>query len=503
MGDSNSRPNRGTILLIDSQLDQLRILAQILQEKGFSIQTAINSSIAIALAKMQPPELILISTDTVELASQGYHACRRFKAESKTQAIPIIFLSVLNTTMAKVQAFGAGAVDYIIRPFQIAEVVARVETHITLRRLQIKTEAQNQLLQEQIVAKDQALRDRALAEAKYRSIFENAIEGIYQITPTGRFLSANPALARIYGYDSAAELMAQLVDLGNQLYVRPRRRDELVTYMSQFGDLNNFESEIYRKDGSRIWISESIRAVQDEAGNLLNYEGSVQDITERRQAEEELRRQRTRAERLLLNILPQPIAERLKQKPVVVADMLPDVTILFADLVNFTQLVAHMPPQELVQMLNRIFSEFDHLAERYAVEKVKTIGDAYMVAGGAPLPAPGHADAIANMALSMQSIMGQFQPDTKQPLQLRIGINTGPVVAGVIGTRKFTYDLWGNTVNIASRMESQGVPGRIQITEATYRRLQKNYDIEYRGRIMIKGQGETPTYWLLGRKSTL
>lgn len=499
MYESPLDDHQTTILIIDDQPDQLRVLADILQSKGFVIKTAINGSIALASARTQPPDLVIISVDIPASADQAYEVCQRFKANPVTQALPIIFISVLDAVMAKVRAFGAGAVDYITRPFQIAEVVARLNTHITLRRLQTQLEAQNRLLQEQIEAKDQALRDRKAAEEKYRSIFENAVEGMYQANLEGQIISANPALSRIYGYESPEALIAELPNI-DDLYVRPRRRDEILTYMRQFGDVMDFESQVYRKDGSIVWVAENLRAARNEKNDILYYEGSVQDVTERHQAEAELRHQRTRAERLLLNILPQHTAERLKQKPAVIADMLPDVTILFADIVDFTRLVADMPARDLVRMLNQIFSEFDHLAERYEVEKIKTIGDAYMVAGGVPLPTPGHANAIADMALSMQSVISQFRTMGDHSLNLRIGINTGQVVAGVIGTRKFTYDLWGNTVNVASRMESQGVPGKIQVTETTYRRLKSNYDFEPRGKIFVKGQGEMFTYWLLGRK---
>lgn len=490
--------DQGEILLVDYQPENLRLLSTILEEKGYKVRAVLNGSIAIATAKLVPPDLILLDIDGSPI--KGYKTCQRLKADVTTQHIPVIMMSALNGVMDKVKAFGAGAVDYIVKPFQVAEVLARVESHMRIQRLQQQLQEQNALLIQQIRQRDQALRDRKEAEEKYRSIFENAIEGIYQINQEGRFLRANPALARIYGYQSVEELIENLTDVNTQLYVRQRRRDELIAYMRQYGDISDFESEVYRQDGSIIWITENVRTVYAADGTLQYYEGSVQDVTERHYAEAELRRQRTRAEQLLLNILPQAVAERLKQKHFIIADQLPDVTILFADIVDFTRLVAHMGPDELVSLLNAIFSEFDHLAEHHELEKIKTIGDAYMVAGGAPLSKPGHVEAAADMALDMQQTIARFQSDMGQPFQLRIGINTGPAVAGVIGARKFTYDLWGNTVNIASRMESQGIAGKIQVTPATYERLQEQYHLELRGRIPVKGQGEMVTYWLIGRK---
>ncbi len=219
----------------------------------------------------------------------------------------------------------------------------------------------------------------------------------------------------------------------------------------------------------------------------------------------DLRLEKERSEHLLLNILPEPIAELLKQDTKAIASAIEEVTILFADIVGFTPLSSQVPPIELVSVLNEMFSIFDHLAEQHGLEKIKTIGDAYMVVGGLPLPKANHAEAIADMALEMQAALSQFQAPLERfnigsKFQIRIGINTGSVVAGVIGIKKFIYDLWGDAVNIASRMESSGEPGRIQVTEATYERIKNQYIFEKRGKIPIKGKGEMMTYWLVGKK---
>ncbi len=340
-------------------------------------------------------------------------------------------------------------------------------------------------------------------EEKYRSIFENAVEGIFQSSLDGRYLSANQALAQIYGYDSPEALIAGMQDISQQLYVQLGRRDEFVNQIHLFGEIIDFESEVYRKDGSIIWISENVRAVKDQQGKLLYYEGIVQDITERRRTEEELRYQRQQTERLLLNILPQPIVERLKGNPRTIADNFAEVTVLFADIVDFTKLAEEISATDLVSILNEIFSVFDHLAEEYGLEKIKTIGDAYMAVGGLPHPRADHAEAIAEMALAMQTAISQFIRPDGEPLRLRIGINTGPVVAGVIGMKKFIYDLWGDTVNVASRMESHGIAGGIQVTPDTYKHLKHKYILEKRGTISIKGKGKMLTYCLIDRKSNL
>lgn len=207
-----------------------------------------------------------------------------------------------------------------------------------------------------------------------------------------------------------------------------------------------------------------------------------------------------KSERLLLNILPAPIAERLKQEEGTIADSFECVTVLFADIAGFTELSTRVQPTELVCLLNEIFSEFDKLAVMNGLEKIKTIGDAYMVVGGLPQPLIYHAQAIANMALDMKTAISRFNEKHQASLQMRIGINTGPVVAGVIGTKKFIYDLWGDTVNTASRMESHGLIGQIQVTATTYEHLKDQYELEDRGIISVKGKGDMNVYILKGQK---
>ncbi|MDY6780956.1 MAG: adenylate/guanylate cyclase domain-containing protein [Cyanobacteriota bacterium] len=476
------------------------------------------------------------------------------------------------------------------------------------------------------------------AEARYRSIFENAAEGIFQAAPDGRYVSVNPALVRMYGYESPEELMSNITHTDPKIYVDASDRHKFIELMEHAGIISNLEYRIYRRDGNIMWVSENARAVKDEDGRLLYSEGTIEDITRRKEieaqlrqqrqylrlvldnipqqvfwkdvdsvflgcnknwadaadlddpeevigktdydflpveaaeffravdrriiatnrpeynsiqtkqkpdtdgnpiwldvskipihdeegkaigilgvieditlrkiaeekrqeAEEALRQEREKSEQLLLNILPEAIAEQLKQEKNPIAEQFSDVAILFADIVGFTSLSARLPATELVNFLNQIFSEFDRLAKERGLEKIKTIGDAYMVAGGLPIPKPDRFEAIAEMALAMQQGIIRLSEQLKEPLEIRIGINTGPVVAGVIGVVKFIYDLWGDTVNVASRMESLGEPGRIQTTQAIYERLKDRYIFEKRGEIDVKGKGKMTTYWLLARKN--
>ncbi|MGC9502813.1 adenylate/guanylate cyclase domain-containing protein [Baaleninema sp.] len=260
-------------------------------------------------------------------------------------------------------------------------------------------------------------------------------------------------------------------------------------------------SQEVREIGTSSDLSHRVRETgNDELSSLAH---SVNGMLENLEiGAKALADEQERAENLLLNILPETIVDRLKHDRSAIAESFDEVSILFADIVGFTPLSAQLTPIELVDLLNLMFSTFDRLAERFGLEKIKTIGDAYMVASGLPLPRPDHAEAIADMALEMQAAVKRFHDEGGHTFQIRVGVNTGVVVAGVIGTKKFIYDLWGDAVNVASRMESSGEPGRIQLTQATYELLKDNYIFEKRGTVTVKGKGEMSTYWLKGRKET-
>ena len=683
---------KGDILVIDDTPDNLRLLSTMLTEQGYKVRKALSGQMALRSAQTVLPDLVLLDINMPEM--NGYEVCTQLKADEQTRDVPVIFISALDDVWDKVKAFSVGGVDYISKPFQREEVLARVENQLKLRSLTLQLVEQNTRLQQEIwdrIKAEESMRllverekllsqiaqrirqsldleeilsrtvsevrqflqtDRVViyhlkpdgsgaivvesvsreelsilniplhdpcfnngyiqqyleghiltiediytggltpchveflakikvcanlvvpilqttserlilksedsvtdanvklqnlrlyglliahhcsdarqwqseeidllkelstqigiavqqgqlyqqlyqAEQRYHSIVENAIAGIFQSTPAGRYLSANPALAKLYGYNSPEELLSSLKNIWQQLYVDPNRSHDFIEAMEADNAVFGFESQVYRKDGSIIWILENARAVRDATGALLYYEGTVFDITERKLITEALRLQQEQTEKLLLNILPSSIAQRLKQEQGIIADSFENVSVMFADLVGFTELSSRKSPSEIVEMLNAIFSKFDQLAEQHGLEKIKTIGDAYMVVAGLPTPRIDHAEAIAQMALDIQAEIKELSISTGELFNLRIGINSGPVVAGVIGIKKFIYDLWGDTVNIASRMESQGIAGAIQVTATTYDLLRQKYQFQNRGVIPIKGKGKMTTYLLTGRK---
>ncbi len=299
---------------------------------------------------------------------------------------------------------------------------------------------------------------------------------VLRIQLDGKLLYANPA--------SAALTAALGLAVGRPLPAT--MRDELIT-RARAGEGTAFEVEA----GTSVY---RLLPVDVPGFEFINVYGT--DITATREREHLAREN----ERLLLNILPEPIAQRLRDGEPLIADRFEDVTLLFADIVEFTRLSSTLSPSELVGVLNEVFTVFDELVDRYELEKVKTIGDAYMVVGGMPEASDDHTARVAEMALDLAEAVGRIDSAVRLGIAFRIGIHCGAVVAGVIGRRKFIYDVWGDTVNLASRMESHGVPGRVQVTHAVRERLDADFQFEPRGLVEIKGKGPTPTYFLTARR---
>ncbi|MGD1700971.1 adenylate/guanylate cyclase domain-containing protein [Dapis sp. BLCC M229] len=333
------------------------------------------------------------------------------------------------------------------------------------------------------------------SEEKFRAVMEQAADAFIIHDLQGKIIDVNQSTCQSLGY-TRAELLNFYVEnidasfLSEEVYKKWQNMTPGVPITIQ--------GIHKRKDATTFPVEIRLGLLKAGNGNLIL--ALCRDITERKKAEKALLLEQEKSEKLLLNILPKPIADKLKENQETIAEGFAEVTVLFADLVGFTELASFAHPEKLVYWLNEIFSRFDLLAEKYGLEKIKTIGDAYMVVGGLPKPMENHAEAIALMAIDILEEVERFADEHKQDFRIRIGINTGPVVAGVIGRKKFIYDLWGDTVNIASRMESHGIPGVIQLTETTYQILQPKFLFAERGFIDIKGKGQMKAYILQGRK---
>lgn len=343
------------VLIVDDMPQNLQLLGNLLRENGYKVAAAKNGRIALAAIQKRRPDCILLDIMMPEM--DGFETCRRLKAMPGTQEIPVIFITAQTGIGDKLKAFALGGVDYITKPFQAEEVLARVTTHLRLQELQRRLQRQNALL----------------------------------------------------------------------------------------------EAEKQKSDA------------------------------------------------LLLNILPPPIADELKRTNAVEPRYFDSVSVLFTDFVGFTHLAERLTPEQLIEQLDHYFTVFDSVVERYGLEKLKTIGDSYMCAGGIPTPSATHAVDIVRAALDMQAFFaaehaGGAENEELYGCRMRLGIHTGPLMAGVVGRKKFVYDVWGDTVNLASRLESSGVPGKVNISKATYDLVNAHFECEYRGKIAAKHKGDVDMY---------
>jgi len=297
---------KGDILVVDDTPDNLRLLASMLTEQGYKVRKAINGQLALMAAQSAPPDLILLDINMPDM--DGYEVCERLKRDVQTLDIPVIFISALDDVLDKVKAFDVGGVDYVTKPFQLQEVLARMDNQLTVRRLQRHLQEQNlqlkQLLRDRIRAQE-SLRQ---AEEKYRALFENVMEGIFQTSPDGEYLSVNQALADIYGYGSADELMDDFNSNEIKPYVSMSLRKEFETTLEELGTVSGFESQIYRRDGGTAWIRESMNAVRDQQDEILFYVGTVEDISDRRESElAESSRQNMDQLQMIAYVIPLPV----------------------------------------------------------------------------------------------------------------------------------------------------------------------------------------------------
>jgi len=262
------------ILLVDDTPINLKLLSMTLMQQGFQVYTASTGVEALRTANEVNLNLILLNLVMPRI--DGCEICKSLKANARTANIPVIFMSAMNDPVDKVRAFNVGGADFVTKPFQLEEVLARVECQLKLRDLQQRLEEKNILYQTEI-------KERRQAETAYRDFFENAIYGMVQIAPTGQYLKVNSALAQMCGYGSLQDLMRGLKDISQPLYVDPHRREEFIVHLEEQGSIVDFESQVYRKDGQVIWISETVRSVRDLSGELMFYEGIIREVTAQKQ----------------------------------------------------------------------------------------------------------------------------------------------------------------------------------------------------------------------------
>jgi adenylate cyclase len=481
---------QATILIVDDTPDNLRLLSTTLTQHGYSVRNAINGALALNSAQTIKPDLILL--DIMMPGLSGYEVCERLKADPKTSDIPVIFISAIDDALDKVKAFSIGGVDYITKPFQIEEVLVRIEHQLKIWQLQKR-------LEEQSIRWQQEVSERQRTETHALSLFQTTVNGLYKITPDGRFLEVNDPLAKLYGYSSPAEMIHQAT--AQKLYVNPRQHAEFIHRIQTEDLLIKFESQVNCKDGKTLWISENARAVRNELNELMYYEGTVTDISAPKETEASMRRGRQRTRQLMLALFPKPIAQQVGQGIAneTMSQVYPETTVLFAQILDLNALGRELPPAEFVSHLDRIIADFDTLAETAKVDRIKTLGNTYLAVCGAPTLNARHTAAMADFALSLQQYIDDLAPIQQHRLQVKIGLHSGSVITGIVGQKKLSYDIWGETVSQAQKLTQEGSPGKILVSQTVYESLKQHYWFDTNALTLPQDNG-TPlsTYWLRG-----
>ena len=341
------------------------------------------------------------------------------------------------------------------------------------------------------------------SEERFRQVTDTIDEVFWMTDPRkDAMLFINQAYERIWGRTCKALLDQPLSFIES---IHPDDRDAVIAaFPKQKEGSYDIEYRIIRRDGGVRWIRDRAFPVRNEAGEIYRVVGVAQDITENKNLIQSLNEEQDRTEHLLENILPKSIIGALKDRQhqtlesPVIAQRIDHATVLFADIVGFTSFSKALEAEYVVDQLNKLVHAFDVLVEKHGVEKIKTIGDCYMLAGGVPDYQEDHARRVADVALEMKLALERFNRSQNQTFQIRVGIHSGALVAGVIGTKKYVYDVWGDTVNTASRMESNCLPGEIQVSETTHGLLSDRYRFEERGLIAVKGKGDIKAYLLKG-----
>ncbi len=341
------------------------------------------------------------------------------------------------------------------------------------------------------------------SEERFRQVTDN-INEVFWMTDPGKnnMFFISKAYERIWGKTCQSQLEEPL-SFVESIYPADRAF-VIAAFPKQIEGTYDIEYRIINAKGEIRWIHDKAFPIANKEGEIYRVVGVAQDITENKKLIENLKEEQEKTEYLLENILPKSIIEELKHAKLIsinspaIAQKIDHSTVLFADIVGFTSYSRSLAAECVVSELNKLFRLFDELVDKYRVEKIKTIGDCYMLAGGVPDYQEDHACRVANAALEMIQKLEQFNQEEKSHFQIRIGIHSGPLVAGVIGTKKYIYDIWGDTVNTASRMESGGLPGKIQVSEDTYNLLKDRYRFTERGFIEVKGKGQLKTFFLEG-----
>jgi len=477
------------ILVVDDSPTIRAIAEASLTELSHYVTVSQDATGALGLLHLYPIQLVIL--DWMMPGMDGLELAAEIRNTFIDRYIYIIMLTAKDGINDMVLGLESGIDDFMIKPFDKRELNARIK------------------IGERIINLENQLRDNLNLMNQSRQEWAATTEAIPQLIC---LLDTDGNVIRTNGTLSGWQLARPDAIAGRKLHNLLRRIfPEFATQMRQkWSEATPLlrKGHNYSFDGTDTETRTFFHVQYEPIGDLITAEHSfaavsIQDTTKQKlleleliSAKQQVEEEHDKSERLLLNILPPRIAERLKQNEVTIAESFEEVSVLFADIVGFTALSRNTPPHELVNLLNTIFIRFDQLAVRHKLEKIKTIGDAYLVVGGLSVENPNHLSSIIKMGLDMNQAIKNLNELWNHNLSIRIGIDCGAVVAGVIGENKFIYDLWGDTVNTASRMESSGIKGYLQVTESVYQSTHSSFNFEPRGNIEVKGIGTINTYIL-------
>lgn len=473
----------------------LELATDLLEANGFIVHAAQTAEEGLKKAEELSPDLVLMDFSLPGM--DGLTATKSLKTNPRTRHLKVVGLTANAMKGDEEAALNAGCDGYLTKPID-----TRTFIPIVARLIDPSSASPKQK------AKTPPKKSPDLKSLTVQAVREGGFVLVVDDEEQNRALLRGPLEARGYEVDEA-ENGVQALQKINERMPDAILLDLMMPRMDGFEVCRALKANLKTAPIPILIITalserkERLMGIASGANDFLNKPIDIQDVLLRvgnavyaKHLHDQLELEKDKSERLLLNILPKSIAERMKKGELNIAESYPEVTVLLADLVGFTTLAAHITPEQMVQLLNEVFSAFDILTEKHGLEKIKTIGDAYMVVGGISSAKEAHAEACAQLAIQMQQEVERLNEQYNTSIHLRVGICTGPVVAGVIGRGRFAYDIWGETVNLACRLESTCEAGKIQVSESTHQKLRDKYQFKLEHRIDAKGHGDLPAYWL-------
>ncbi len=480
------------ILIVDDSPTNIEYLTSILKNENYLIATSNNGATAITKAKGNKFDLILL--DIVMEGIDGYEVCRELKKYPSTKDIPIIFLTGLTDAEHLALGFEYGAVDYVKRPFNQSELNARVHTHLELKRSK-----------DLIAEKNKQLEETNEELERLSIVASQTSNSVIIADESGEIEWVNDGFTRLTGFsfeEYKSIKGSNILGWSNNKQIA----DEINRCIKQKQSIV-YSSVNITKDGKGRWIQTTLTPILNNNRKVVKLVAIDSDITLIKQAEQEIKKknqeleaEKNRSEVLLLNILPYDTAEELKRFGKAKAKYYELASVLFTDFEGFAKITESISPEQLVTELDNLFAKLDEIIEKYNLEKIKTIGDSYMCAGGIPVPNHKNPFMTVLAGLEIQKVIRELNiiksKNNQLVWNLRLGIHTGELITGVVGKKKFAYDIWGDTVNTASRMESAGEINKVNISGQTYDIIKDFFDCTYRGQIKVKNKGDIDMYFV-------